>query len=105
MSALIYCPFPDLDAARTAANILLDKGLIACANLLGEIESIYEWNGERGNSCEIGAIFKTNASLLDAAIQCLAEIHPYDTPAIMGWHCDTVSENTGAWLNELGRGN
>ena len=102
MSALVYCPFPDREAARAAANTLLDRKLIACANLLGEVESIYSWNGERGDSFEIGALFKTSAALLDDAIQCLAEIHPYDTPAIMGWRCDSVSEATAAWLGELG---
>lgn len=104
MSALIYCPFPDREAARAAANTLLDRKLIACANLLGEVESIYSWNSERGDSFEIGALFKTSAALLDDAIQCLAEIHPYDTPAIMGWRCVSVSEATAAWLGELDRG-
>jgi len=104
MSALIYCPFPDREAARAAAHTLLDRKLIACANLLGEVESIYSWNGERGDSFEIGALFKTSAALLDDAIQCLAEIHPYDTPAIMGWRCDSVSEATAAWLGEIDRG-
>ena len=32
-AALIWCPFPDEAAARTAVAALMDERLIACANL------------------------------------------------------------------------
>lgn len=103
MSALIWCPFPDRDSARQTASLLLDEKLIACANLVGEMESVFEWNGERDSAAETGVLFKTDASLLDAAVERLAALHPYDTPAIMGWRCDAASEATHAWLGELRR--
>ncbi|TAD80777.1 MAG: divalent-cation tolerance protein CutA, partial [Sphingomonadales bacterium] len=46
-AALVWCPFPDTDSARTAADALLDDALIACANILGEIESRFVWEGAR----------------------------------------------------------
>jgi periplasmic divalent cation tolerance protein len=104
MSALIYCPFPDREAARAATNTLLDRKLIACANLLGEVESIYEWAGKRESATEVGVLFKTTERLLNETVGCLAQIHPYDTPAIMGWRCDGVPASTHDWLNELDRG-
>ena len=104
MSALIYCPFPGRGEAVAAANFLLDRKLIACANLLGEVDSIYEWGGERGTAKEIGVLFKTTGQLLNETVGCLEKIHPYDAPAIMGWRCDSVPAETAAWLNELGRG-
>ena len=104
MSALIWCPFPDRESAPQAAHKLLDEKLIACANLVGELESIFEWEGQRETGAEIGALFKTDASLLDAAIQCLEHLHPYDTPAITGWHCDSAGERTQAWLSQLRQG-
>lgn len=104
MSALIWCPFPDRDSARAAARTLLDEKLIACANLLGPIESIFDWQGERGSAEEIGALFKTNEDLLDRAITRLEVLHPYDTPAILGWRCDSAADGTRAWLGLLGQG-
>ena len=41
MAALVYVPFPDRESARSVATALLDERLIACANLLGEVESLY----------------------------------------------------------------
>jgi periplasmic divalent cation tolerance protein len=104
MSALIWCPFPDRESARAAAHTLLDEKLVACANILGDVEAIFEWEGERSTGQEIGVLFKTNSALLEQAIQCLADIHPYDTPAILGWHCDSAHAATADWLDRLVRG-
>lgn len=104
MSALIWCPFPDRASAREVANCLLDEKLIACANLVGPIESIFEWNGTRDGSEEIGVLFKTDSRKLAQAVERMAALHPYDTPAIMGWECDGVPEATRAWLGLLSEG-
>jgi periplasmic divalent cation tolerance protein len=101
--ALVWCPFPDADSAAAAAERLLDEGLIACANILPGMISHFVWNGERGTSEEIGAILKTNAATLDALTRRLAELHPYEEPAIVGWHCDAAAPGTAAWLAGLGR--
>lgn len=98
MSALIYCPFPDRDAARAIAATLIDERLIACANILGPIESLFVWEGVRGEAKEIAVLFKTDASALDNAIARLGALHPYDMPAIMGWRCDAAHPATVTWL-------
>ena len=102
MTALIYCPFPDRESARNAASRLLDEKLIGCANLLGEVESLFEWQGERGSERELGVLFKTDERLLDNAIERLGALHPYDTPAIVGWRCDAAHPATREWLGALG---
>jgi periplasmic divalent cation tolerance protein len=103
VSALIWSPFADEDSAAAAAAQLLDEGLIACANLVPGMRSLYVWQGERGEARECGALFKTDASLLDRATARLAEIHPYDAPAVLGWRTDTAAAPTAAWLRSLVR--
>ena len=98
MSALIYCPFPDRDSARTVSSTLLDEKLVACANLLGDVESHFVWMGERGEASEIAVLFKTDAGKLERAVARLEALHPYDTPALMGWHCEAVPRATRDWL-------
>ena len=100
-AALIWSPFDGEEAAAKAASQLLDEGLIACANLIPGVRSLYVWKGERGEARECGALFKTDAGLLDKAIARLAAIHPYETPAIAGWHAGAVPPSTAAWLGEL----
>jgi periplasmic divalent cation tolerance protein len=104
MSALIWCPFADEESAARAAGQLLDEGLIACANIFPAMRSIYTWQGERGEAVEVGVLFKTDASAVDRATARLAEIHPYDTPAVLGWRVDTASGPTAEWLRAAGGG-
>ena len=101
--ALIWCPFPDAATATATAKTLLDERLVACANVLPAMLSLFEWNGERGEATEAGALFKTDAALLERAITRLAEEHPYDEPAILGWRCDAATPGTLAWLGALTR--
>jgi periplasmic divalent cation tolerance protein len=101
MTALIWCPFPDEDSAAAAATRLLDERLVACANILGSLRSLYEWNGTRGDAHEVGVVFKTDGSLLDATVARIAELHPYDTPAVLGWRCEAAAPATAEWLAAL----
>jgi periplasmic divalent cation tolerance protein len=101
MVALVYAPFPDRESARALAATLLDDRLIACANVLGEVEALYEWNGERGQSLEVGVLFKTDASLLERTVARIEALHPYETPAVLGWKCDSAGTETTAWLGAL----
>lgn len=98
-AALIWCPFPDEAAATAAIAALLEERLIACGNKLPGVRSQFAWQGVREESDESGALLKTTAPLLDAAMRRLAELHPYDTPAIAGW---TVRADPGtlAWLQQ-----
>lgn len=99
--ALIWCPFPDEGAALSAIGILLDEGLAACGNVLGPMTSVFVWNGVKETAQEVGALLKTNAALLDFAVTRLAEIHPYEEPAVLGWRCDSAAAGTAAWLAEI----
>ncbi|WP_338466959.1 divalent-cation tolerance protein CutA [Novosphingobium sp. ZN18A2] len=97
-AALVWCPFADVQSAETAASTLLDEGLIACANIMPPMRSLYRWNGERGEGTETGVLFKTCAHLLERAVARLEAIHPYDAPAITGWRCDAAGAATRGWL-------
>ena len=97
-AALVWCPFPDADSARAAAAALLDDRLIACANIMGAIESHFVWDGARGSGSEVGVLFKTTADSLEDCVNRLGTLHPYDTPAIIGWRCDAAHPASLAWL-------
>ncbi|MEZ5680997.1 MAG: divalent-cation tolerance protein CutA [Erythrobacter sp.] len=101
MTALIYCTFPDEKIAMGIGRTLIDEKLIACINIGGAIRSLFSWRGETDEGEEIAAVLKTDRALLEQAIARLEDLHPYDTPAILGWHCDAAGSATQAWLGEL----
>lgn len=98
--ALVWCPFPDAETVRAIAGTLLDEKLIACANIMPTIESVFTWKDAVSSETECGGLFKTTDDKLDALTTRLAELHPYETPAIMGWLVDKTPPQTLAWLNE-----
>lgn len=100
-AALIWCPFADEESAALAADRLLDEGLVACVNILPPMRSLYLWQGSKHEAAEIGAVFKTDATLLERAVERLAELHPYETPSVIGWRADAAAQATAAWLGEL----
>ena len=100
-AALLWSAFADEESATAVAGQLLDEGLIACANLVPGVRSLYLWRGERGDARECAMLCKTEASLLERACARLAELHPYDTPAVSGWLADATAAATDAWLGEL----
>jgi len=101
--ALVWCPFPDGDSAAAAADVLITERLVACANILPAMRSLFVWQGERGDTQEAGVLFKTDGSLLNRAIARIEALHPYNEPAILGWRCDAAAPATAAWLGALAR--
>lgn len=101
-AALIWCPFPDRETARRIAGQLLADGLVACANILPEVESLFIWQGKADSAQEVGVIFKTTPAQLEAAIGRIGTLHPYEMPAITGWIADVVHPLTAQWLGGLG---
>ncbi len=79
----IYVTFPDIETAETIGDALVESGLVACANLLPGMRSIYRWEGRIERADEIVGILKTQASRVDDVIAEVERRHPYDTPAIV----------------------
>lgn len=101
MTALIYCPFPDAASAEAIGRQLIEERLVGCINVGGPIRSIFAWDGVFDEASETGCLMKTDATLLERAVARLETLHPYETPAIMGWRCDVAGTGTRAWLGAL----
>ncbi|MCO5051033.1 MAG: divalent-cation tolerance protein CutA [Verrucomicrobiae bacterium] len=77
---LVLVTAPNLKTARHLAKLALSKRLIACANLLPQIESHYLWQGRLERSFEVLLLLKTVRSRVPALQRLILEAHPYDTP-------------------------
>lgn len=80
---------------------MLDEELAACANILSGLRTRYVWQGKKEESVEVGVLFKTDLALIEALSTRVCQLHPYDQPAFMGWHCDHASPATAQWLGAL----
>ncbi len=80
---LIYATFPDAGAAEAVGGALIDRGLVACVNIVPGMTSIYNWQGARHRETEVVAIMKTRASLAERVIADARALHAYENPALL----------------------
>ena len=59
---IAFSTFPDIEIAQKIARELVENAIVACANLVPSVESIYFWNEEVETSAEVFAIFKMTAA-------------------------------------------
>lgn len=81
--ALLYVTTPTRDAALSIGRVLVEEKLSACINILGEIQSIYRWEGTMNESKEVALLVKTTSTQTDAAIARIKALHPYACPTIL----------------------
>ena len=95
---LLYTTFPDIQAAERITAQLLDERLIACANLMPGMTSIYRWQGNIEKNSEVAAFFKTDAAHLEALMARLKAIHPYETPCMLCIHVKNTDVHYLGWM-------
>lgn len=94
--------FPSIDVARQVATALVEERLIACCNLVPNIESIYRWQGAVENSSEILGLLKfpgANETLVRAR---LLELHPYEVAEWVAWPLQAGAPLYLDWVAKLG---
>ena len=96
--ALVYCPCPDLDAAKRLGHQLLDARLAGCINILPAMTSLYHWEGAREEAAETVLIVKTSAEKAGEAQALVEREHPYDVPAVLILHLHHVNRDYREWL-------
>ena len=94
---------PDLKTARRLARAALEARLVACANLLPQIESHYRWQGKIERCSEVLLILKTTSSRLPKLERLILASHPYDTAEFVVLPVDSVAPRYLAWWKESAR--
>ena len=83
MVAVVYTTIDNIQDARKIANTLVEEQLVACVNIIPEIESIYTWQGKIEEENEIVLIAKTTDENVKKTIQRIKTLHPYELPDII----------------------
>ena len=78
--SLVLCTCPDKEVAERIATQLVSQKLAACVNIVDNISSCYQWQGEVQMDRECQLIIKTLTHKVDHAFEAVQSLHPYDTP-------------------------
>jgi periplasmic divalent cation tolerance protein len=93
----VYTTVGSRDDARALAELLVERGLAACAQIQ-QIESFYRWDGVVQNEPEFRILFKTTEARYVAVEAALLERHPYQLPAIHAVAIEAVHGPYGDWV-------
>ena len=97
-AAWLYMTAETRDEAQAIGRALVEERLVACANILGPMGSIYWWDGAVKSETEVAFIVKTRATLVDQVVARVTEMHSYDCPCIVALPIEGGNPDYLAWI-------
>ena len=89
--------------AEELASSLVQEDLAACVNIIGPIQSVYQWNDKIQSDEEYKLFIKSEKSLFKKILSFFDEKHPYDVPEVSLLNIEDMHPAYHSWmLNSLG---
>lgn len=89
-----------LDEARKVARYLAQERIVACAQIIPWIESIFQWNNQLETAQESKIIFKTILENYDLIKKIIIENCSYEVPEITYVQIDGGNQEYLEWMKE-----
>lgn len=93
---LVTCPASE---SEELARALVEEKLAACVNIVGDVRSIYVWEGKLCNEIEQLLVVKSSRAIWDDLCSRVKELHSYDVPEIIALPIEAGHAPYLAWLN------
>lgn len=87
-----------LEAERIAQH-LLEERLIACANIIGPVSSLFHWSGKMEKTEEYLTLMKSRKDLFEKLSEAVKALHSYEVPEILAF---PIVEGSKGYLDWLG---
>jgi periplasmic divalent cation tolerance protein len=95
---LISTTLENKEDAKRIAKLLLDRKLIACAQISGPITSLFRWKGKTTSATEFTLSLKTTLLCSASVKTLLRQEHPYDLPEIIVQEIHNSSDEYSEWV-------
>lgn len=80
---LVMVTTPNREEAEKIVITLLEKKLIACANILGPVSSRFWWQGKIDEADEYVVFMKTEKRFFEEVVKHVRRLHSYEIPEII----------------------
>jgi periplasmic divalent cation tolerance protein len=95
---IVVVTAPSKQEAEKIAQHLLDKRLIACANIIGPVSSVFRWSGKTEHTEEYLMLLKSRKDLFEKLSETVKALHSYEVPEILVLPVVGGSEVYLSWL-------
>ena len=93
-----YITAPNKKEAEKIAKKLLNKKLIACANVISNVNSYFVWKNKVQNSKEIIICGKTTSKNQKKIIQIVKSLHSYSVPCVIFFDITSGNKDFLKWI-------
>jgi periplasmic divalent cation tolerance protein len=94
----VFLTAANREEAGRLAQMLVEKRLAACVQILPEMESVYRWQGKVERQLEVLLIAKTTAARFAELEKEVVNLHSYETPEIVAFPLTAASNPYLEWL-------
>lgn len=99
-TALLYITTADKKEAAKIASALVKERLVACANIISGMRSVYRWKGKIVSGAEALLFAKTKQSLVDKAVARVKKLHSYECPCIVSFPIEKGNPDFLKWISD-----
>ena len=96
--SVIYVTVSDQDEAQSIGRTLVEERLVACANVMGGMTSVYRWEDRVEQAQEAVLLLKTTTALVKRVMARVCELHSYEIPCIVSWTIDEGNPEFLQWI-------
>ena len=97
---LIYITSGSVKEAKKISQILIEKNLAACVNLIENMTAIYKWRGKIAEENEVVIIVKTRKILVPNLIEAVSKIHSNECACILQLPIQGGSDEFLNWIEK-----
>ena len=97
---VIFVTASGREEAETVAHTLVRDRLVACANILGGVRSLFHWQGKIDRADEQLIVMKGRSAHFQRIEQRIRELHSYEVPEIIALPVVAGSAPYLNWLRE-----
>jgi periplasmic divalent cation tolerance protein len=96
---LVFMTTAKKQEAQKIVNSLLRQRLIACANIIGPVESRFWWQNKIEKASEFMVFMKSDEKLFEKLSKTIKEMHGYEVPEILALPIVKGWQPYLEWLN------
>jgi len=100
MNIVVFVTTKNSAEAKKIAQGLLAKKLIACANIIGGVQSFFWWEGKVDSAKEALLILKTSKACFKKLVLAVKALHSYSVPEIIALPIVAGSRDYLQWINK-----
>ncbi len=100
MHIVVLATAKDETQANKIAEKLVEEKLIACANIVPGVQSVFRWEGKTDRAREVLLIFKSRRRHFSAIVNTVKALHSYDVPEVIALPIVEGNKDYLDWLTE-----